>query len=228
MKISQLEPNTPITIESTKENLFLSFDSSICELSSQEDITVVEHMQANFSKIDFCFVNGIHEEEFLLDYTSDAVQNDLVVVIDDKPWAWKNVRIMNMTLPVYGRIHVVMTTSGELPHNRRGNFRMEIDKPCEYNILGDTTKYQGVVQDISASGIGILVTDIKGISENTMLQINFTDVNKFYLTATVKRIKELPPSKYLVGLEFDRPSDSISAYICKKQRDKHYNQRKRI
>lgn len=217
MKVGQLVAGFRVFIEAKKDDVTDTWESTVCEIVAEEDLLAIAKLKERFLDFDFCFVNPIYENNMVLDFGSKDVVKNLVILRGTDPYAWHGVTVFNVTLPKYGRVHAVAALTQELPHNRRGSYRIRILKPGEMHVSGIENVRKVMVNDISATGIGLVVDDTDGVSDNLRVKVCFQDDMRFELDAVVRRIKPLSEKRSIVGCEFVKPSDTVAQFVNLKQ-----------
>lgn len=217
MKIGELQTGTRVFLEATKEGTTQEWQTTVCGITAEEDLIAIHKLASRFPTYEFNFLDPIIENGMLVDFGSKEVKKNLVHTKGQDPYAWKNVAVFNVSLPKYGRTHAVAATGEDLPHNRRGSFRVHIAKPGQIYLPGDIYGRKVIVNDLSATGIGLIVDNVEGIQKDDKLNVKFVDENRFSLNAYVRRIHEMGPQRIVVGCEFDKFSDSVAQFVNMKQ-----------
>lgn len=217
MKVGNIAAGMRVFIEANKDNATEEWETRVCELSDEADFSAVQRLKDRFTELDFCFLEPIFEDGMIVDFGSKDVVKHLMILRGVDPYAWRNVKVFNVSLPVHGRVHAVAASTEEVPHNRRGSYRVKILKSGELSVGNSYDRRTVTVNDISATGIGLVVSNMEDIHEGTMVRVNFFDENRFDVRAVVRRIKPISTNNTIVGCEFERHSDSIAQFVNMKQ-----------
>lgn len=217
MRVSEIEAGTRVFVEAIRGEHMENWETHVYQIQYKQDLIVLQKLKEKYQGFDFCFLEPIYVEGKLVDFSSKEFVKNLVIIKEASPYAWQKVAVFNMSLPKAGRVHVVASARQELPHNRRGSFRIRILQPGELAIIDTEIVRSVVVNDISATGVGLMVKNMANIQVGSRINISFFDEGRFYLNATVRRIKQLAVDRYIVGCEFDRQSESVAQYVNLKQ-----------
>lgn len=217
MKLGILLGGEKVVMEVSKQESSKSFETRVCSIADKNDLMAMQKLTDRFPDYEFAFLEPIMENGVYVDFSSKEVTKNLIQTRDMTPYAWKNVAVFNIKLPAYGRVLAVASAGSDVPYNRRGSYRVRIAKPGEVYLNGDANGRSVIVNDISATGIGLIVSDTEGFTKNTPLSVKFFDENNFKVKASVRRVHELSPERCVIGCEFDKFSDSVAQFVNMKQ-----------
>lgn len=224
MHINELEKKTKINIEASDGIKSLSFETTVAAPSDVEDVAKLEEVKKAKPNMKFTVLDPIRREEKLINFVSDYVTSNLVAIIEgNKPFIWRGVSIINLRLPKYGSVHIVLSTREAVNYNRRQNYRLTLD--CEGMIKIRTAEKESIfnvfVKDLSESGIGFNIKGTQGLERGSGVLIEFKDSGQeFRVDAVVIRVQDNGNDRYTMGCKIRQRSPIIAKFINQKQKDR--------
>lgn len=198
IKLSSLEPDTPITIYASTDENSMRFDASIKKVITD----------------DLALITIDYEDEQILNFENVDIQIEYSSG-DTLPYIWKQAQV------VHFRSEYVLKVPGEAKQkNRRECFRVGISRTARLKTKNGKIR-EVLIKDISLSGFAI--TDRNGeleLSLNDVVSISFEDIGHCIdLVGHLVRIEERE-QMMIYGFEITNICKDLSSYVNCKQRQK--------
>lgn len=224
MKVNELEPGKKFTIEANDEERKLQFKGTIANITAERDLSLLKQLRTALKDTFYCLADPIRDEQFLLNFESDKVTCNMIVVLEgEKPYGWNNVKIMNVKLPVYGTIHVIASKNDAASYNRRQSYRVFLGIEGKLKAEGSDEEKSVTVKDLSASGIGLIVKKGDNYARGDLLKISFNEAESqtdFNLNVAVVRCEEMEDGRNNVGCILTSNADMVARFVYSKQKKK--------
>lgn len=224
MYINELETGTKINIEASDGIKTLTLDTTVASPRDAEDTAKLDEVKRAKPNMKFTVLDPIRREEKLINFVSDYVVSHMVAIVEgDKPFIWRSVTIINMRLPKYGSVHIVLSGREAVSYNRRQHYRLTLD--CNGVIKIRTQDKESVysvfVKDLSESGIGFSINGTQGLERGSGCLVEFSDSGQeFRVDAVVIRVQDMGNNRYTMGCRIRQRSAVIAKFINQKQKDR--------
>lgn len=226
MYITELEEGAKVEIQASDGIKSITLESAIASIKDQEDILKLDQVHEAKPNIKFIVLNPIRRDDLLINFVSDYVFSHLIAIVDgNKPVIWRNVTIVNIRLPKYGSVHILMTSREGETYNRRQHYRVTLD--CEGLIRIRTAEKETIfnvfVKDISESGIGFSIKGNQGLERGSRCIVEFKDAGsgqEIRSDVVIIRVQEMENNRYMMGCKIRQRSAEIAKFINKKQKDR--------
>lgn len=220
MLVKDLEPGTEVSIESSNDSAKVNLKTKISNITAQEDKEVLK-LVAKEKKSGFCVVDGIREEDCLVNFRSPRVKNNLVTIVDGKPMIWEGIGILNWKLPVYGSVHIVISTRNAVSYNRREHFRIWLGADATLRLGSEEGLLGVILKDVSEGGVSFIVRDTTNISKGSQGEISFADSGTtFHLMIVVIRMDLMEDGRTTCGCRLTSRNEALSRFINAKQQER--------
>ena len=165
MLIGELILDTPLSITVTGDDKMAVFDSKVIELTD-DDIIYIKNILEQINYRSFVAMELVTEDDMAISFLSPNVSCKLTAQHNDKPYLWKNVKIVRLKLPDTGYAHVVFCNDDVNSFNRRMEYRLWLDTDVLFKINDSNVSHRGILKDISNTGAGnIFITKPKSKSD---------------------------------------------------------------
>ena len=219
MELENIPIGEQVSIESSNENKMIQLSTRVISFEDEKDIKFENAIRKKYANLSFIFLEIIKAQERNVDFESDIVESKLIYVKDRRPHLWENIKIINITFPTAGRVHLVTSSNKGKYHNRREGYRLPID--CRGIVTTSSGKEIDVdIKDLSSGGVGFIARDKNSFAEGDRVGVSFHCDIKFSLTCRIIRMHELESGEVIIGGQFDNVSDSIGEFVAKKQRER--------
>jgi hypothetical protein len=167
----------------------------------------------------YIVLDPVRRNDKLVNFAGGNVVNHMVALVDgNRPFIWKNISIINMKLPVYGSVHVVLSAREGAAYNRRKSDRAEVN--CEGTLRIRTTEHETVhtvtIKNLSESGIAFITGEKHGFEKGSGCLLDFQDGGySFHFDAVVLRI-ERDGSGYTMACRNRQRSGPIASYVSQR------------
>lgn len=220
--IDGMAKGTSVSIEATdEEGKHVSLFTTVAQITDMTDMMVLEDLRHKHAKLHYAFLDPVREEGLLINFTSENVIKNIVIIQEGRPYGWKNVNIINLRLPVYGSIHVIISNDKIKPFNRRKYYRLSLGIEGIMQVQEQT--HPVLIKDISEGGIAIISNAIAGVEKGVLLEISFHDnsTGAYYrLPAAVVWVDSTTSVRTVYGCRLLVHSDSLAHFINFKQQEK--------
>lgn len=224
MKINELEPGRKFTLEASDEERHMQLKGTIANVTAEKDLNLIKQVRKAYQETFFCIADPIHEDNMLLNFESEKVSCNMIVILEgDKPYGWNNVKILNLRLPVYGSIHVITTKADAASYNRRQNYRVFIGSEGTVTEDGSEETRSVLVKDVSASGIGLIAKSGETYERGDLITVSFKAPEaeeEFHLKAVVVRKEDMDDGRCNIGCILKSHSDVVARFVYSKQKKK--------
>lgn len=223
MFINELSAGTEVALEATDGTKQLSFPTKVSNITTQVDKDRLEilNKKRKEGNIIYCICDPIREQECLVRFEGENVAMRLFLIQNENPYAWENVRIMNLRLPDYGSVHIVVSSKRAIACNRRGNFRVWLGADGTLREPKSKDKIDVIVKDISESGVGLIIKEENDVERGKIYQLRFAEEEREYeVSVIVARVQQLEDGRYNVGCRIRGNSDVIAKLVHIKQRER--------
>jgi hypothetical protein len=223
MYINEVEKKTKINIEASDGEKTLTFDTTVASPKNAADLAVLDEIRKAKPGAKYTVLDPIRREEKLVNFVSDYVISHMVAIIDGhKPFIWRSVSIVNMRLPEYGSVHIVLSNREGVAYNRRQNYRVALD--CDGAIRLRTQEreslYNVFVKDVSESGIAFITKDRLGLERGSSCTVEFENSGQsFHIEAVVIRVEESGNGRYTMGCRIRQRPTGLAKFITQKQKE---------
>ncbi|SFA77351.1 PilZ domain-containing protein [Acetitomaculum ruminis DSM 5522] len=137
------------------------------------------------------------------------------------PVIWRNCRL-KLVMYKGHKLYLLRTIGNGASENRRANFRVPVSKKCEISMAYKSV-YDGVVTDISDSGMGVISNrDTDKSAMGSKVRVAFKDVPFnyiFVLSGEIIREKQLREDRVFYGIQFTKNYPNLATYCSLKQRE---------
>lgn len=226
MYITDLEEGAKIEILASDGIKSINLESAVASVQHQEDLDRLEKVREAKPNMKFIVLNPIRREDLLINFVSDYVASHLIAIVEgDKPFIWRNVSIVNLRLPKYGSVHILMTSREAVPYNRRQHYRVTLD--CDGVVKIRTAERETIlnvfVKDISEAGIGFSMKGRQGLDKGSGCIVEFRDPGsgqEIRADVVIIRVQELENERVMMGCKIRQRSAVIAKFINKKQKER--------
>jgi hypothetical protein len=223
MFINEVPTKTKINIETSDGEKTLTFDTFIATPKNAADLAVLDEVKKAKPEMSYTVLDPIRREQKLMNFVSDYVISHMVAILDGhKPYIWRNVSIVNMKLPVYGSVHIVLSQKEGVAYNRRQNPRVVLD--CNGTIKIRTpekeTVYNAFVKDVSESGIAFVTKDRLGMDRGSACTVSFEDSSQMFNIEVVVARVQPEGSHFIMGCKIRQRPTGLAKFITLKQKGK--------
>ena len=123
MLIGNLDKDTEVTIHVTDGIKAVQLNSQVLDLSKTDRQAGMEAAK----KMDyqsFIGIKAIRVGDRFVSFSSENITCTITALKNNKPYSWKNVKIVRQTLPEQGTIHMVLSNDDMGSFNRRNEYRL--------------------------------------------------------------------------------------------------------
>lgn len=223
MFINELVAGTEVAIEATDGAKQLSFPTKISNITTQidKDRLAILNKKRKEGKLIYCICDPVREQERLVRFEGERVAMRLFIIQNESPYSWENVKIMNVRLPEYGSVHIVVSSKRAVSCNRRGNFRIWLGAAGVLCEVGAKDGYAVIVKDISESGVGLIIDELDTVERGKTYQVRFTEAGSEYnVIVIVVRVMLMKDGRYNVGCRIKVKSEVIAKLVNVKQQER--------
>ena len=225
MLIGNLEKDTEVTIHVTDGVKAVQVSSLVLELSKtdlQECMVAARRMDYQ----SFIGIQAIRVGERIVSFSSENITCTITALKDNKPYSWKNVKIVKLSLPEQGTIHMVLSDDDMRSFNRRNEYRLFLGREgiCRF---GEGTEFKNIfIKDISCSGLGMMISKSADldISVGMRIEVQFVEPgsdgnsHKFTLSGKIVRYVAMGNDRELIGCKLSGRHPELEKMIYEKQR----------
>lgn len=220
--IDELEPGTPITIHSYQKNASVDLDSKIAELSAQDSLFLA-NLFHRISNTHYAVIEPIHEQDLLINFRAEGVINDVYYTLENKPFVWRSVNIVNLQLPQQGSVHVLVVKDRCYQYNRRQFYRVWLGVNGVLQS-SDVTDTKIILKDISEGGIGFICNEDLELKKNSVGVVSFvTDQVSYSFKVAIVRIIKMEDGRYHYGTRLLAMNEVAAKIVYTKQQQAMWN-----
>lgn len=225
MLIGDLEKDTMVTIHVTDGIKAVQLNSQVLELSKADhDVCLETAKKMQYQS--FIGIRAIKAGERIVSFSSENITCTLTALKRNKPYSWKEVKIVRLHLPEQGTIHMVLSSDDMGTFNRRNEYRLFLGCQgiCRFGAGGEPQNV--IIKDISCSGLGMIISksDKVEISAGMEVEIQFLEQGdgetrqKFILNGNIVRYVSMGNDRELVGCKLSGRHPELEKMIYEKQR----------
>ncbi len=225
MLIGNLDKDTEVTIHVTDGIKAVQLNSQVLDLSKTDRQAGMEAAK----KMDyqsFIGIKAIRVGDRFVSFSSENITCTITALKNNKPYSWKNVKIVRQTLPEQGTIHMVLSNDDMGSFNRRNEYRLFLGQEgiCRF---GDSTEFRNIIiKDISCSGLGLIVgkSDHIEMQSGMEIEVQFVEQSsdgnsrKYTLNGKIVRYVAMGNDRELVGCKLSGRHPELEKMIYEKQR----------
>lgn len=170
MRIGELEKDTTVTIHVTDGVKAVQLDSQVLDLG-KEDQKICLETAKKLRFQSFLGIQAIMAGDRVVSFSSDKITCTVTALYKNKPYSWKEVKIVKQALPELGTIHMALSNDDVKSFNRRNEYRLFLGQEgsCRF---GDSNELKKIfIKDISCSGMGIMINKSDDIEINVGMRI---------------------------------------------------------
>lgn len=233
MLISEIPPNTEITILVHKGLNNITFTTKSAEITNEEELKIIDKLRKTYVNKFFVVADIIKEHDNVVGFPVGNIQYVLDCTVDSKPYLFDGIQINAIKLPNGSEYHIIFNDKNMAPYNRRQEFRVWLGLDGIAQLGLNKAARNVIIKDISLSGIGF-VTGIEyeckiGDSSRISFSDKQTDHNtgevrelRFTINARIVRIKEVDEKTKVVGCVITNCNSrsNLQKYIAQKQRER--------
>lgn len=224
MKVSELEPGKKFTLEAVDEDRNMQLKGTIANVTAERDLTLLKQLKQALQNTFYCFADPIRDDNRLLNFESEKVTCNMVTILEgEKPYVWNNVKIMNVKLPVYGSIHIIVSKNDGAFYNRRQNYRVFLGIEGTIDAEDGSEPKRATVKDLCANGIGLITQQKENFERGDLMTVVFNEAEsgtEFHLKAAVVRNDEMDDGRYNIGCILRSNADVVARFVYDKQKKK--------
>lgn len=221
MIINKINYGQEVTIISyDEEKNQAELKSHVALLTAQEDLRVLLQFRTKYPDLNFCIVEPVRAQSKLVNFQSEKVICNVTTIINENPYIWRDVMILNIRFPVYGSAHLLATNENCKSINRREAYRLYLG----YNgtVKVDDVTVKATIVDISEMGVGVIVSELK-IEKQQNILVNFREPSndkEYHLRAYVVRMEETVRGNLRIGCRLLHKSAELRKLIMMKQKER--------
>ncbi|MDD6290851.1 MAG: PilZ domain-containing protein [Lachnospiraceae bacterium] len=225
MLIGNLDHDTKVTIYVTDGIKAVQLTSQVLYLSKTDYLVCMEKAK-NLDYQSFIGIKVIKAGERIVNFSSENITCTITALKNYKPYSWDNVKIVRLTLPEQGTIHMVLSNDDRKTFNRRNEYRLFLGEEgiCRF---GDSNAPKNVmIKDVSCSGVGIMInkSDDIEIKAGMKIEVEFSQTRKdgnrqtFMLTGKIVRYIAMNNNMEMIGCKLSGRNQELVKMIYEKQR----------
>jgi hypothetical protein len=221
MYMNEIAPKTKITLETFVGEKRILTETAVANITSAADKSMLSGVRKAKPNAQYAVLDPVRRNDKLVNFAGNGVNNHMLALIGGQNLTiWKNISVLNMKLPSYGSVHVVLSTREGTPFDRRKSERVELD--CTGMLKIRTTEkeltYEIGMMNMSESGIAFSTNEMHGLEKGSGCLIDFSiDGASFHFDVVVVRV-EKDGHNHIVGCRIRQRSGPVATYI--KQRKK--------
>lgn len=227
MFISEIPEETEVEILILKADDKMSLKTRPLQLSNFEE-KIIAKLMKNFPQLHCIPLEVILKDGQVVGFpATKEIHYELSSTVGGRYYEWKTVIIKNIKLSTGRDCCLVLSPTSVNPVNRRDSYRLWIGKEVDMTLGLGGKKYRAILKDLSATGMGVLVSDGTKCKQGTSMHVLYIDRDAdsdkevtFNLTGKIINVVELSEGKWLVGCKFAESSPAIEKYVSKKQFEK--------
>ena len=227
MFISEIPEETEVEILILKADDKMSLKTRPLQLSNFEE-KIIAKLMKNFPQLHCIPLEVILKDGQVVGFpATKEIHYELSSTVGGRYYEWKTIIIKNIKLSTGRDCCLVLSPTSVNPVNRRDSYRLWIGKEVDMTLGLGGKKYRAILKDLSATGMGVLVSDGTKCKQGTSMHVLYidrdTDNDKdvtFNLTGKIINVVELSEGKWLIGCKFAESSPAIEKYVSKKQFEK--------
>lgn len=227
MFISEIPEGTEVEISIIKADNRMNLKTVPMQLSNFEE-KIIAKLMKNFPQLQCIPLEVILQDDQVVGFpTTKEIHYELSCTISGRYYVWKTIIIKNVKLSTGRDCCLVLSPTSVNPVNRRDSYRLWIGKEVDISLGLGGKKYRAILKDLSATGMGVLVSDGTKCKVGTSMHVLYIDRDTeaekdvtFNLTGKIVNVVELSEGKWLVGCRFAESSPAIEKYVSKKQYEK--------
>ena len=141
LRVTELLPDSIVSLTARKGTKAYRFESSVLELSEQEDADYAGSLSG-----DFIIIEPIRVDDKIVKFVTEGISYYFIGNHKGKPYLFENISIEKIELPSYGVAHLLRADKEGRRFNRRDNFRVWLGQHCNIALRG-IEKYNGQRED---------------------------------------------------------------------------------
>jgi hypothetical protein len=222
MYMNEIAPKTKITLETFAGDKRILTETAVANITSAADKSKLSSVRKAKPNAQYAVLDPVRRNDKLVNFAGNGVSNHMLALIGGQNLTiWKNVSVLNMKLPSYGSVHVVLSTREGAPFDRRKSDRIELG--CEGTLRIRTTEkeltYAIGVLNMSETGVAFSTGELHGLEKGSGCLIDFSvEASTFHFDAVVARI-EKKGGEYIVACRVRQRSGPVASYISAKRKE---------
>lgn len=225
MQIGDLEKDTTVTIRVTDGVKAVQLNSQVLELG-KEDQKVCAELAKRLHYQSFLGIEAIKAGDRIVSFSSENITCTLTALTNNKPYSWKEVKIVKLTLPEQGTIHMVLSDDDVKTFNRRNEYRLFLGQEGVCLFGGSNESRKVFIKDISCSGLGMVINKSDNIEINVgmPMEVQFTSQGSdgtqqtYTVSGQIVRYVAMGNDRELVGCKLSGRYPELEKMIYEKQR----------
>ena len=225
MYIGDLKKDTAVTLYVTDGVKAVQLESCVISVS-ESDNKVCSSVARKLGFKSFVSIKPIIVNNTIVSFSSEKISISMTAIDGRKPYTWKDVQVVKVSLQEYGSIHIILSDIDAKTFNRRNEYRLflGVDGICKF---GNAYEFKNVlIKDISCSGLGMLINKSNGIKPNVGMEVtvqfelidNDGTSKKYTLRGTVVRYLTTGNNEQLIGCKLIGQNPEIEKMIYERQR----------
>lgn len=225
MLIGNLNHDTTVTIHVTDGVKAVQLNSQVVELSkADQQVCMGEAKKLDYQS--FIGIKVIKAGDRIVNFSSENVTCSITALKDNKPYSWNGVKIVALSLPEQGTIHMVLSNDDTKSFNRRNEYRLFLGQEgsCRFGDSKESKKV--MIKDISCSGLGMIINKSDNIEISVGMEIEVQFLvpgsdgtgQKYTLNGKIVRYVAMGNGKELVGCKLPGRHPELEKMIYEKQR----------
>ena len=227
LRVTALLPDSIVSLTARKGTKAYRFESSVLELSEQEDVDYAGSLSG-----DFIIIEPIRVDDKIVKFVTEGISYYFIGNHKGKPYLFENISIEKIELPSYGVAHLLRADKEGRRFNRRDNFRVWLGQHCNIALRGTKAQHDAMVKDISNTGIGLIVKKEYEVNIGDTIEVQF-NIEKYNgqredyqftlhtLKGEIVRIVENNEKVNLVGCKITEGGEEVEKFVAMKQREKN-------
>ncbi|MGN0161318.1 MAG: PilZ domain-containing protein [Lachnospiraceae bacterium] len=233
MLISEIPPNTEITILVHRGPNSITFTTKAAEITSEEEIKIIDKLRKTYTNKFFVVVDVIKEDDNVVGFPVGNIQYILDCTVDNKPYLFNDIQINAIKLPTGSEYHIIFSDKNMAPYNRRQEYRLWLGIDGIAQLGLNRAARDVVIKDISLSGIGFVTGLDYECKIGDTARISFSDKQvdrytrqvrelRFSVNARIVRIEEVDDKSKVIGCRIMSCNNqsNLEKYIALKQRER--------
>lgn len=233
MLISEIPPNTELSILVHKGLDNLTFTTQSAEITDPEEMKIIEKLRKTYINKFFVVANVIKEDGSIVGFPVGNIQYILDCTVDSKPYLFNGIQINAIKLPTGSEYHIIFSDKNMAPYNRRQEFRLWLGVDGIAQLGLNKAAREVIIKDISMGGIGFVTGLDYECNVGDTAHISFSDKQvdrntrevkelRFSINAKVMRIVEVDTKTKVIGCKITSCNNraGLEKYIAQKQRER--------
>jgi hypothetical protein len=223
MYVNEIAPKTKITLNTFVGEKRILTETTVANITSAADKSMLSGVRKAKPNAQYTVLDPVRRNDKLVNFAGNGVSNHMLALIGGQDlMIWKNVSVLNLKLPSYGSVHVVLSTKEGAPFDRRRSDRTGLE--CEGSLKIRTTEkeltYAVGMMNMSETGVAFSTSDLHGMEKGSGCLIDFsTDGLSFHFDAVVLRVEKEGQS-YNVACKVRQRSGPVASYISQRKKGK--------